>query len=254
MIKYIVLFSVFFVVNSYAQEEEFENVLSLFEESNKKIPEALALKYFNVTISERISGLVTGGILVKTSDYVLLSTILECNIADNCTQSSVTSFTTTGTRIATIAYERQVRDCSFDDTRASVFIASDLLVFKETRRKLDCVGDGSQTGMKEWLEFQPIKEDGSFSKPFIDKKAISREHYIFSYRVFTKEELETKTEEELGVIKNEIFASRGYVFTSKEWQDYFESKPWYVPSDDDATSKLTEIEKKNIALILSLEQ
>jgi len=174
MIRYIVLFSVFFVVKSYTQEQEFEKVLSLFEESNKKIPEVLALKYFDFTASERISGLFTGEILVRTDRYVLVSTILECNIAGNCEQSSVTSFTTAGTRIATITYERQIADCSFDDTRTSVFVASDLLVFRETRRKLACVGDGAQIGIKEWLEFQPIKEDGSFSKPYIDKKAISR--------------------------------------------------------------------------------
>jgi len=254
MIRYVVLFGLFFVMQSNTQAQEFEKVLSLFEESNKKIPEALALKYFDFTASERTSALFTGTILVQTDDYVLLSTILECNIAQNCEQSSVTSFDTTGTRIATIVYERQIADCSFDDARTSVFVASDLLVFSETRIKLDCVGDGARTGIKEWLEFQPIKEDGSFSKSYIDKKAISRENYIFSHKVFTKEELETKTEEELGIIKNEIFASHGYMFTSQEWQDYFESKPWYVPSDEDAINKLTEIEKKNVALILSLKQ
>jgi len=104
------------------------------------------------------------------------------------------------------------------------------------------------------LEFQPVKEDGSFSKPYTDLKAIERENYIFSHRVFEKEELIHKTEEELDIIKNEIFASHGYVFTTKRWQEYFETKSWYIPSDKDAVNKLTAIEKKNIELILSIRK
>lgn len=254
MIRYLLIIVVFLSSKNYAQKNDFNGLLLFFDSSKKEIPLALAKKYFDFKPTERSEKLFAGKIVAKTNDYIIASTILECNAGGSCEQSSITSFSNNGERIDTIAYEREMADCSFDDKRKSIFIASDLLVFKETREKLDCLGDGKQIGMKEWLEFQPIKENGAFSKPYTDLKAIERDHYIFSHRVFTLDELNKKTEEELAVIKNEIFASHGYMFTTEKWQDYFESKSWYMPSDDDATGKLTEIEKKNIELILSIKE
>ncbi|WP_378176856.1 YARHG domain-containing protein [Aquimarina sp. SS2-1] len=254
MIRYVVFLTIFFSLFSNAQESDFEKLQSLFTQSRKQIPEDLALKYFDFKSTERANGLLTGAIIVKAADYIIFSTILGCNMGGSCEQSSLTSFNKIGERIDTIAFERTMADCSFDDKRAAVFIAENLLVFKEIRTKLDCLGGGKQIGEKVWLEFQPIKDDGSFSKPYSDFKAIERENYIFSHRVFSKEELDDRTMDELDVIKNEIFASHGYVFTKKKWQDYFESKTWYIPSDTDAVHKLTEIEKKNIEVILSMKQ
>ncbi|SEL83450.1 YARHG domain-containing protein [Aquimarina amphilecti] len=254
MIRYVVLLCMFITIVMNAQESEFDELLDLFEEPNKQIPVDQALKYFDFKSTERADALLTGEIVVKTSNYVILSTVMNCNVGVSCEQSSITSFTTLGDRINTIAFERKIADCSFDDSRTSVFVSSNLLVFKEVREKLDCIGDGKQIGIKMWLEFQPIKGDGTFSKPYTDLKAIERENYIYSHRIFTVDELNDKTEEELAVIKNEIFASHGYMFTKKKWQDYFESKSWYMPSETDAADKLTAIEKKNIELILSLKQ
>ncbi|WP_299437593.1 YARHG domain-containing protein [uncultured Aquimarina sp.] len=254
MIRYVLIIVVFLSTKIYAQENKFNELLSLFETPKKEIPLPLAETYFNFQPTERANKLLTGKIVVKTDTYVILSTILECNIGGSCEQSSITSFSSIGERIESIAYERTIADCSFDDTRISVFTSDDLLVFKETREKLDCLGDGKQIGVKVWLEFQPIKEDGTFSKPYTDLKAVERENYIFSYRVFTRDELDHKTEEELAIIKNEIFASHGYMFTKKKWQDYFESKTWYIPSNTDAVNKLTEIERKNVELILSMRE
>ncbi|MBW1297606.1 YARHG domain-containing protein [Aquimarina litoralis] len=254
MIKYIVVFGLFFSIAVSGQENQFKQLLEIFTESKKTIPNDLALEYFDFKPTERASNLLTGKVVVRTRSYIIVSTILKCNIGTNCEQSSLTSFTKAGERIATISYERAISDCSFNDSRTSVFVSDDLLVFKERREKLDCIGDGSQIGLKEWLEFQPIKKNGDFSKSYSDRKAVERENYIFSHRVFTKEELDFKTEEELAIIKNEIFASHGYMFTKKKWQDYFESKSWYIPTDGNASDKLTDIEKKNIALILSIKE
>ncbi|WP_299606824.1 YARHG domain-containing protein [uncultured Aquimarina sp.] len=254
MIKYLVLLGLFFSISINGQESQFSKLIESFSEPQKNIPQDLALQYFDFKPTERASNLLTGNVVVHTKSYIIVSTVLKCNIGTNCEQSSLTSFTPEGKRIATIAYERAVADCSFNDARTSVFVSDDLLVFKETREKLDCIGDGKQVGLKEWLEFQPIKKDGSFSKPYTDIKAIERENYIFSHRIFKKEELDFKTEEELAIIKNEIFASHGYMFTKKKWQDYFESKSWYMPTNKDAADKLTDIEKSNVALILSIKQ
>ncbi len=252
MIRYSLIIVVLLCSKSYTQETEFDQLLDLFAEYKEQIPEDLAQKYFDFKSTEKANTLLTGKVIVKTNGYIILSTVLKCNAGGSCEESSISSFSDIGDRIDTIPYEREIADCSFDDTRVSVFVSDDLLVFRETRQKLDCLGDGKLLGKKEWLEFQPINEDGTFSRPYTDQKAAERENFIFSHRMFTRSELDYKTDEELAIIKNEIFASHGYMFTTEKWQDYFESKSWYVPSDDDAISKLTEIEKKNVELILSI--
>jgi len=57
----------------------------------------------------------------------------------------------------------------------------------------------------------------------------------------------------LRIARNEIFARYGYIFKSNDLKSYFEEKSWYKPKYEDVTDYLTEIEKKNIELIMKLE-
>lgn len=54
---------------------------------------------------------------------------------------------------------------------------------------------------------------------------------------------------ELQVMKNEIYARHGLIFTDKKFRDAFESKTWYVPAFTDVKQTLTELENKNIETI-----
>ena len=59
----------------------------------------------------------------------------------------------------------------------------------------------------------------------------------------------------LQVMRNEIFARHGYKFRpGGDMDGYFCTQDWYEPKYDDVTSKLTEIERINIALIQILEK
>lgn len=58
---------------------------------------------------------------------------------------------------------------------------------------------------------------------------------------------------ELKLLRNEIFARHGYIFKSKDLQEYFSKKSWYNPQYEDITHKLTDIDKQNIELILKHE-
>ncbi len=55
---------------------------------------------------------------------------------------------------------------------------------------------------------------------------------------------------DLDIMRNEIFASYGYRFKGKEWQDYFGKKKWYQPRFDNVDDQLTEIDRHNIDLLL----
>lgn len=60
--------------------------------------------------------------------------------------------------------------------------------------------------------------------------------------------------EALDIMRNEIFASHGYKFTSTKWQKYFSNKPWYVPKFENVDDKLSDIERHNIKTILEIKR
>jgi len=55
-------------------------------------------------------------------------------------------------------------------------------------------------------------------------------------------------------MRNEIFARHDYCFSRKEMRQQFENKDWYVPNTIDIKGFLTDLEKKNIALIKRYEK
>jgi len=58
---------------------------------------------------------------------------------------------------------------------------------------------------------------------------------------------------ELRLMRNEIFARYGYIFKSKELQDYFMETEWYKPFFSNVDSFLKPIEKHNINFIKQSE-
>ena len=74
-----------------------------------------------------------------------------------------------------------------------------------------------------------------------------------SVRKLTTNELYGCSSQLLALIRNEIYARNGYVFSKKEYRDYFSSKSWYTPNPDFNESWLNSTEKYNIQLIKSLE-
>lgn len=75
-----------------------------------------------------------------------------------------------------------------------------------------------------------------------------------STRVYDVSELEGMSDHDLFVARNEIYARHGYVFEAGELSEYFESKSWYHPTDVFNEGDITEIERQNVSLILSVEQ
>lgn len=73
-----------------------------------------------------------------------------------------------------------------------------------------------------------------------------------SSTLFTKSELKSKTLVELRLIRNEIYARKGYIFKSEELQNHFENKEWYVPKENEKIT-LSENEKNNVDLIKQIE-
>lgn len=57
---------------------------------------------------------------------------------------------------------------------------------------------------------------------------------------------------DVDLIRNEIFARKGYVFTNKMFKNYFESQEWYNPNPN-ADTTLNEIEEYNAEFLRNYE-
>jgi len=75
-----------------------------------------------------------------------------------------------------------------------------------------------------------------------------------SKRLLTENDVNNLLKYDLQTMRNEIFARHGYCFKKKELREQFEDKDWYIPNTTDIKKDLTDIEKKNIALIKKYEK
>ena len=75
-----------------------------------------------------------------------------------------------------------------------------------------------------------------------------------SQRLLKTADVENLAKTELEFMRNEIFARHGYCFAKKELRQQFENEDWYVPNTVNIKGFLTDIEKKNIALIKRYEK
>jgi YARHG domain len=75
-----------------------------------------------------------------------------------------------------------------------------------------------------------------------------------SLRLLKPKDVENEMKEDLEFMRNEIFARHGYCFKKKHLRQQFEMEEWYVPNTVDIKGFLTDIEKKNIALIKRYEK
>ena len=67
-------------------------------------------------------------------------------------------------------------------------------------------------------------------------------------------ELNGLSKDELKIMRNEIFARYGFIFQEGgKMNNYFKNEGWYKPKLNNVDSKLTQLEKYNIQLIIKYE-
>lgn len=82
---------------------------------------------------------------------------------------------------------------------------------------------------------------------------ISGDYKVASCRLLSDKDLKSLSKKELRLMRNEIFARYGYKFKSEDLKQHFSSKGWYTPQRSNADEFITDIERKNIALIKKYE-
>ena len=133
-------------------------------------------------------------------------------------------------------------------------------------------GDNKDDGIFDFTidEKQPDMVTGSW-KPnaagaHLGAKDYSLKRRAFSYlvdvgqfplaskKLLNEDDVANMNAADLQIMRNEIFARHGYCFRKKNLREMFEDKDWYIPNTVDVKNDLTEIEKKNIALIKRYEK
>ncbi len=75
-----------------------------------------------------------------------------------------------------------------------------------------------------------------------------------STRLLSDADLAGKDAETLSNMRNEVFARHGHRFKTPRLDNLFSKQDWYTPKLDDAGPLLTELERKNVALIRQTEK
>ena len=107
-----------------------------------------------------------------------------------------------------------------------------------------------------WKANDPKRPEKSYT---LERKKFAYRPNVGSYpeastRLLKTSDVENMTKDELSFMRNEIFARHGYCFAKKDLRQQFENEDWYVPNTVDIKGYLTDIEKKNIALIKRYEK
>ena len=75
-----------------------------------------------------------------------------------------------------------------------------------------------------------------------------------SSTILSKKDVENLSKADLLVLRNSIYAKHGYTFKKQSLRKYFDGQSWYVPVYTDIKPFITEIEKKNIELLMKYEK
>lgn len=68
------------------------------------------------------------------------------------------------------------------------------------------------------------------------------------------EDLKGLSDNDLKIMKNEILARHGFIFSDKDMKDYFSKQKWYSAKNQNVDKLLTPLEKQNIQNIEAFEK
>ena len=98
------------------------------------------------------------------------------------------------------------------------------------------------------------------TQPQQSEPAVSGDSYSDDYlfpsdmALITEADLYGKSQYEVELILNEIYARHGYIFKKEKFSTYFGSKAWYVPNANYSDSMLNNIERENIDFIVQFQK
>lgn len=75
-----------------------------------------------------------------------------------------------------------------------------------------------------------------------------------STTLLTEKQVANLSKGDLSILRNTIYARHGYSFKNRPLRVFFDRQTWYIPVNTDIKNAFTEVEKKNIILLLKYEK
>jgi len=106
-------------------------------------------------------------------------------------------------------------------------------------------------------EFEETFEE-EFDETYIQREFATATDAIYtvnaSNTLLSREQVMNLSRGDLNIIRNAIYARHGYSFKSRPLRVFFDAQSWYIPVLNDIKNDFTELEQKNIALLLKYEK
>ncbi len=108
------------------------------------------------------------------------------------------------------------------------------------------------------IKEKAFDEEGKEVKGYFTESISGSTNKIYklnaSSTLLKKEDVENLVQGDLLVIRNTIYARHGYSFKARPLRVFFDAQNWYIPVHTNIKAALTDIEKKNIELLLKYEK
>lgn len=115
----------------------------------------------------------------------------------------------------------------------------------------------------DWSKEKVKSELDTLADGTIDTLSINAFYRSASDKVFKLNASNTELKEkdlknlrklDLQILRNTIFARHGFTFKKQTYKDFFNPIAWYIPVSDNVDQELTELERKNIKLLMRFEK
>jgi len=99
-----------------------------------------------------------------------------------------------------------------------------------------------------------IKHNDFDTLEYIRKNKENGQFWQVSQYKLQPKDLNYISPSELRIIRNEIFAKKGYIFKSEDLKNHFEKENWYKPLFPNVDKYLTDLERENIKVLQQKEK
>ncbi|MEO1806176.1 MAG: YARHG domain-containing protein [Bacteroidota bacterium] len=251
-------------------QTSFENLI------NRKgvIPERVAAPYFGEFAAYQLS--VKEKLRVNSRDIFLLMSMTD----GECYQEGLFMFDRSGEFLDVVEVTKICNNdgslASYEQKEIAQIYTPDLLVV--VKEQVDRVTDPEKLAedQKHLAEGYNFFDDDVILGTSIDfkaygldefgrlvefcesrKRGTDRAYGFASCELLTPDRLYEYDPYQLRLMRNEIFAAKGYIFRSPDLKEYFREQTWYRGRSIDLkqiSASLSSLERRNVATILAVEQ
>ena len=104
---------------------------------------------------------------------------------------------------------------------------------------------------EESLSGEPNSNYDPVTDSYYEQRTDDGDYPITRVRKLVFADIANLSKSQLRIMRNEIYARHGYIFSSPDLTSYFGSKPWYIPTSK--TVNLNSIESYNVNFIKQYE-